>query len=200
VIDVKIKLLRPTARLPERMTAGAAGLDCRSAARTEVRVYPDCRAVVPLGFAVEVPEGWVAHLVPRSGHAFKHGVVEYWGTIDSDYRGEVKALLFNHGDRAYDVQPGERVCQMIFSRVPEVTLTVVDELSGTARGENGVGSTGRGESLGFCRCTSPRGNVDSESCSTCGGIWKAVRRAVIVHEQHCAISTGICNCSARRGS
>ena len=143
MIDVRIKLLRPTARLPERMTEGAAGLDCCSAAETQIRVYPDCRAVVPLGFAMEVPSGWVAHIVPRSGLAFDDGVVEFWGTIDSDFRGEVKALLFNHGDRAYDVQPGERCCQMLFARVPGVRLTVVDELSPSARGAKGTGSTGK---------------------------------------------------------
>jgi len=168
VIDVRIKLLRPTARLPERMTEGAAGLDCRSAAETKIRVYPECRAVVPLGFAVEVPPGWAMHIVSRSGLAFGEGVVEYWGTIDSDYRGEVKALLLNHGDRAYDVEPGERCCQAIFLPVPEVRLSVVDELLPSARGANGTGSTGKKASRRRCPDIWHEYRYGSEYCTTCG--------------------------------
>lgn len=137
---VKVKLL-PGGRLPQRMTDGAAGLDCCAPRRGVVHVGG--RAVVPLGFCLEVPPGYAAHVVSRSGLAKNWGVVEYWGTIDSDYRGEVKALLFNHGQEKYEWSEGERICQLLFLAVPEVELQEVAELSETARGARGFGSTSK---------------------------------------------------------
>lgn len=138
---VRVQLL-PGGVLPARATAGAAGLDC--AAPASGCVHVGGRAVIPLGFALEVPPGWAAHVVSRSGLAKNWGVVEYWGTIDSDYRGEVKALLFNHGQETYRWSVGERVCQLLFLQVPAVELVQIPELGETARGPRGFGSTGDG--------------------------------------------------------
>jgi dUTP pyrophosphatase len=126
--------------MPERATAGAAGLDCY--APREGCVHVRGRAVIPLGFCLEVPPGWAAHPVSRSGLARDWGVVEYWGTIDSDYRGEVKAMLFNHGQEAYRWKEGDRICQLLFLQVPPVELVEIAELGETTRGPRGFGSTG----------------------------------------------------------
>lgn len=138
-MQVRVKLL-PGGTMPVRASAGAAGLDCFAPRGGCVHVRG--RAVIPLGFCLEIPTGWAAHPVSRSGLAKEWGVVEYWGTIDSDYRGEAKAMLFNHGQEAYRWEAGDRVCQLLFIQVPPVELVQVDELGETARGPRGFGSTG----------------------------------------------------------
>jgi dUTP pyrophosphatase len=168
-VIVRVKLL-PGGRMPERATAGAAGLDCY--APREGCVHVGGRAVIPLGFALEVPPGWAAHPVSRSGLAKNWGVVEYWGTIDSDYRGEVKAMLFNHGQEAYRWSAGERICQLLFLQVPHVELVEVTELGDTPRGPRGFGSTGDRVIRQDCEKWVPCGlppipgfNVPSDYCS-----------------------------------
>ncbi len=106
---------------------------------------PGARALVPTGFAIALPEGYEAQVRPRSGLALKHGVtcLNAPGTIDSDYRGEVGAILINHGQEPFVIQRGERIAQMIVSPVVQSSWIEVDTLDETARGAGGFGSTGR---------------------------------------------------------
>lgn len=128
-------------------TAGAAGLDLPAAvpADAPVTIAPWSRAIVPTGLAIALPEGFEAQVRPRSGLAAKHGVtvLNSPGTIDADYRGEVKVILVNLSDNLFTVTRGERIAQMVFAPVTTATLVEVDTLDETARGEGGFGSTGR---------------------------------------------------------
>ncbi|MBL8789512.1 MAG: dUTP diphosphatase [Rhizobiales bacterium] len=144
---MKIRVLRlPHAAglpLPVHATAGAAGLDLRSAADLTLR--PGERALVPTGLAIALPEGFEAQVRPRSGLAVKHGitVLNAPGTIDADYRGEIQVPLINHGQADFVIARGERIAQMIVARVEQVELVEVDGLDDTARGASGFGSSGR---------------------------------------------------------
>jgi len=127
--------------IPKRATHGAAGFDIYSTRHAEIWPHGG-QAVIPAGFAMEIPEGWAGVIKPRSGLATRHKVNVHAGLIDSDYRGEVRACLINHGDRVMEIKRGERIAQLIV--VPVLTdHVVVDELSHTARGNGGFGSTGR---------------------------------------------------------
>ena len=130
---------------PQRMSAHAAGWDVRAALDAPFTLAPGDRALVPCGFAMALPEGTEAQVRPRSGLALKHGVtlLNSPGTIDADYRGEVKVILVNLGHEAFVVSPGERVAQLVFARVEASALEVVGELPGSERGAGGFGSTGR---------------------------------------------------------
>jgi len=130
---------------PQRMSAHAAGWDVRAALEAPLVLSPGDRALVPCGFAMALPEGTEAQVRPRSGLALKHGVtlLNSPGTIDADYRGEVKVILVNHGREPFTVAPGERVAQLVFARVEASALELVAELPGSDRGEGGFGSTGR---------------------------------------------------------
>lgn len=164
-MDVRVKLL-PGGRMPARATAGAAGLDCYAPRGGCVHVRG--RAVIPLGFCLEVPLGWAAHPVSRSGMAKEWGVVEYWGTIDSDYRGEVKAMLFNHGQEKFEWAEGERVCQLLFLPVPDVRLVEAAELSETARGPRGFGSTDGATGIPYYPCDAKHPRMGSACLAHAG--------------------------------
>lgn len=131
--------------LPTYASEGSAGLDLRSAALDSVEIAPGRRAIVPTGFVLEIPKGFEGQVRPRSGRAWKQGltVINAPGTIDSDYRGEVGVLLINLGDDAVRIERGERIAQLVLSRVPRVRWREHDE-DGTAttRGAGGFGSTG----------------------------------------------------------
>ena len=148
-IKVFIKKLNPKAQLPKFSSLGAAGADLSACLDDDVQVIkipPDCWILVPCGFAMEIPEGYEAQIRPRSGLAYKDGitVLNTPGTIDSDYRGEVKVLLINLGERTFDVHHGDRIAQMVINQVPRVIFKEVErELSKTERGEAGYGSTGK---------------------------------------------------------
>lgn len=131
--------------LPRKMSELASGFDLYAAITDEVVLHPGQRTLIPTGFALAMPAGLEAQIRPRSGLAFKHGItcLNTPGTIDADYRGEVKVLLVNHGDEPFIFQRGERIAQMVFQLVPEVNLIQVDELSATVRGAGGFGHTGR---------------------------------------------------------
>ncbi|WP_297102918.1 dUTP diphosphatase [uncultured Devosia sp.] len=133
--------------LPRQQTAGAAGLDlCAAIGADEiVTIAPGDYVMVPTGLAIALPEGFEAQIRPRSGLAAKHGVtvLNSPGTVDADYRGEVKILLINHGREPFSLRRGERVAQMIVAPVSAVELVEVDELDATERGAGGHGSTGR---------------------------------------------------------
>jgi dUTP pyrophosphatase len=141
---VQIKRLRPDAQLPRYMTDGAAGLDLAAALDAPLTLLPGERKLVPTGLAMAIPPGWEGQVRPRSGLAAKHGVtcLNAPGTIDADYRGEVKVLLVNHGAEPFVVQSGERVAQLVIAEVARAELVAVDELGDTVRGEGGFGSTG----------------------------------------------------------
>lgn len=133
--------------LPRQQTAGAAGLDLAAAigADETVTIAPGDYAMVPTGLVIALPEGYEAQIRPRSGLAARHGVtvLNSPGTVDADYRGEVKILLVNHGREPFSLRRGERVAQMVVAPVSAVELVEVDELDATERGAGGHGSTGR---------------------------------------------------------
>jgi dUTP pyrophosphatase len=134
--------------LPAYETAHAAGMDLRAAVEEAAPVVlaPGARAMVPTGLAIALPEGFEAQVRPRSGLAAKHGVtcLNTPGTIDADYRGEVKVILVNLGQEPFTIQRGERIAQMVVAPVTRAAWAEVESLDETARGAGGFGSTGRG--------------------------------------------------------
>ena len=139
--EVKIQLVGG-GKMPERKTEGAVAFDCYSRLVNACTIIePTCRAIIPLGFAMELPEGYEAVIRPRSGLS-KKGIDETIGTIDTDYRGEVMACLVNNSKEDFRVCNGERICQIVIREVPKVKLSEVSELSDTERGEGGFGHTG----------------------------------------------------------
>jgi dUTP pyrophosphatase len=132
--------------LPTYHSEHAAGLDVVAAvpADAPVAFAPGARALIPTGFAIELPSGFEAQLRPRSGLALKSGVtiLNSPGTLDADYRGEVKVLLVNLGSEPFMVRRGERIAQLVVARIEHVRIEPVSELGGTTRGEGGFGSTG----------------------------------------------------------
>ena len=157
---VKFKLLNDRAILPARQTAGASGFDLFANNEFPEQLLPRSRMVVPTGVAMELPElkivpaGWTTgpayyrgiecQMRPRSGLAAKHGVTmaNGVGTIDADYRGELKVLLINLGSEIFTVRPGDRIAQLVFCPFVVPRVEVVDELGDTERGAGGLGSTG----------------------------------------------------------
>ncbi|MCP3735274.1 dUTP diphosphatase [Sphingomonas sp. RP10(2022)] len=129
--------------LPAYATAGAAGMDVVAA--EELTLAPGARAAVATGFALAIPEGYEVQVRPRSGLALKHGItcLNTPGTIDSDYRGEVKVILANLGDAPFPIARGDRIAQLVPAPVQRATLESVDDLDDTVRGSGGFGSTGR---------------------------------------------------------
>lgn len=134
--------------LPAYATAGAAGMDVLAA--EDVTLLPGARHAVATGLAFAIPDGYEIQVRPRSGLALKHGITvpNTPGTIDSDYRGELKVILINHGDAAFEVRRGDRVAQLVVAPVTRASWLKVDELDDTGRGEGGFGSTGGVVALG----------------------------------------------------
>ena len=132
--------------LPKYETVLAAGADLRAAVPegAPMTLIPGARALVPTGFAMALPAGYEAQIRPRSGLAYKHGItcLNTPGTIDADYRGEVKVLLINHGDKPFKIERGERIAQMVIAPITQPEFERVEILSETARGTGGFGSTG----------------------------------------------------------
>ena len=130
--------------LPAYQSAGAAGMDVMAALAEPVYLAPGARIAIPTGLSISVPAGYEAQIRPRSGLAFRHGltVVNAPGTIDSDYRGEVKILLINLGAETIEISHGMRIAQMVIAPVVQASLQEVDSLSDTDRGAGGFGSTG----------------------------------------------------------
>ena len=131
--------------VPKKATAHAAGFDLVAAVVDDVTLVPGARALVPTGIALALPPGTEAQVRPRSGLALKYGVtcLNSPGTIDADYRGEVKVLLINHGDVDFVVKRGDRIAQLVIAQVVPARFVVVDSLDETGRGAGGFGSTGR---------------------------------------------------------
>jgi dUTP pyrophosphatase len=131
--------------LPALATAHAAGADLRAAVVDAVTIPPGEIALIPCGFAMAIPPGYEAQVRPRSGLSSQHGLtlINAPGTIDADYRGEVKVPLVNHGREPFTVERGMRIAQMVIAAVPRVEYVEVDELDDTPRGKGGFGHTGK---------------------------------------------------------
>lgn len=131
--------------MPHYATAGSAGMDVRAAVNDEVILKSGKTILVPTNFSVEIPEGFEIQVRPRSGMAINHsiGILNSPGTIDSDYRGEIKIILFNFGEEDFIIKRGERIAQLIISKVYRAVLNQIDELNTTGRGSGGFGHTGK---------------------------------------------------------
>jgi dUTP pyrophosphatase len=129
---------------PEYQSQGSAGADLRAALEEALVLEPGQRAVVPTGLRLQIPAGYEAQVRPRSGLALEHGVtvLNGPGTIDADYRGEVKVILINLGQERFAVKPGDRIAQIVFAAVVRAELEPQPRLADSARGEGGFGSTG----------------------------------------------------------
>jgi dUTP pyrophosphatase len=127
------------------MSDGAAGMDLAASLDADVTIAPGKRALVGSGIAIALPRGFEAQVRPRSGLAAKHGVtvLNAPGTIDEDYRGEIKVILINHGDEPFVVKSGERIAQLVIARVERVVLDEQTTLEQSVRGAGGFGHTGR---------------------------------------------------------
>ena len=140
--SIKVQLLRPGARLPQRATPGASGLDLHACLEAPIDLTPDV-TLVPTGIAIEAPPGYDLQIRPRSGLA-RRGVDVILGTLDSDYRGEVFVSMRTFGSLAsYRVEDGNRIAQLVISRAEALPIIQVDALSDSERGSGGHGSTGR---------------------------------------------------------
>ncbi len=145
-VKLKVKrLAHYKGELPAYQTALASGFDVRAQLDEPLILKPGDRAMVPTGLSFEIPPGYEIQSRPRSGLAAKHGIsiVNTPGTIDADYRGEVKAILINLGLEPFEIKDQERICQMILAPVVQADFQLVEELSDTARGAGGFGSTGK---------------------------------------------------------
>ena len=143
-MEVKI-VNRSKNELPSYATMHSAGMDLRADIQESIVLKPLKRIMVPTGLFIELPEGYEAQIRPRSGLAAKHGIgiVNSPGTIDADYRGEIKIILVNLSDEEFTLNPGERIAQMIIAKYERVELFETNSLSETERGEGGFGSTGK---------------------------------------------------------
>ena len=143
MLEVKC-VISPGAVLPSYQTKGAAGADICACIETDVVIRVGERVMVPTGLFFEIPQGYEVQVRPRSGLAVKNGVtcLNTPGTIDSDYRGEVKDILINLGQKPFTVKNGDRIAQIVVSPVEQASFCKVDVLSSTERGEGGFGSTG----------------------------------------------------------
>ncbi|WP_417514558.1 dUTP diphosphatase [Minwuia sp.] len=130
--------------LPAYESAGAAGMDLRAAVERPLSLVPNARALVPTGLSIALPDGYEAQVRPRSGLALKHGVtvLNSPGTIDSDYRGEVRVVLINLSDTPFDIRRGDRVAQLVLAPVSRLDWIETDHLDETVRAGGGFGSTG----------------------------------------------------------
>jgi dUTP pyrophosphatase len=127
--------------LPEYSSLGAAGADLY--ANEAVTLAPGERSPVATGVRVEIPAGYAGLVWPRSGLAVRHGIDTLAGVIDSDYRGELRVVLVNHGREPVNIEPGDRIAQLVLQKVERAVFSSASELAGTVRGEGGFGSTGR---------------------------------------------------------
>ena len=144
-MEVKIVNKSPF-KLPEYATIHSAGMDMRANLNESIIIQPLQRLMVPTGVHIQLPDGFEAQIRPRSGLAAKHGIgiVNSPGTIDADYRGEIKIILVNLSNEPFTLNPGERVAQMVIARYEKAVWKECDSLEESERGEGGFGSTGRG--------------------------------------------------------
>ena len=143
-MKVKFKKLNNSAILPKFQTSGSAGADLSACLSEKITLKPMERKIIPLGFSMEIPEGFEAQIRARSGLAIKHGIsiINGIGTIDSDYRGEVGVLLVNFGQEEFEITHGMRIAQMVFTKFETPDFEITEDLSETNRNQGGYGSTG----------------------------------------------------------
>ena len=141
---VLVKIKSDSGILPRYETEGSAGMDLRAHIDEPIVLEPGCRALVPTGIYLELPQGYEAQVRARSGLAVKHGIglVNGIGTIDSDYRGEIKVPMINWGQEPFAINDGDRIAQMVVARYERVEWATADALSETERGAGGFGHTG----------------------------------------------------------
>lgn len=142
---MKVKIVKNNPfNLPAYETKGSAGVDLQAYVENPIVLKPMERALVPTGIFIEIPEGYEAQVRARSGLAIKHGIslVNGIGTIDSDYRGEVKVILINLGDKEFIINNGDRIAQMVFIKHEQASFELVEVLGDTERGTGGFGHTG----------------------------------------------------------
>ena len=142
--EILIKRLSKDVELPKYETEGSSGMDLAANIHSGINIAPGTTAVIPTGLSVSIPNGYEVQIRPRSGLAAKNNisVLNTPGTIDADYRGEIKVILINHGKESFKVEKGFRIAQMIVCPVIKAQIREVDDLSKTARGAGGFGSTG----------------------------------------------------------
>jgi len=138
------KLPHFSGHVPQYQTPGAAGCDVHASLDSPIKIQCLQRALIPTGLIVEIPQGFEIQVRPRSGLAFKNGmtVLNAPGTIDSDYRGELKIIVVNHGQEEFVVNNGDRIAQLVISPVIQASFEEIQELTTTSRGQGGFGSTG----------------------------------------------------------
>ena len=145
MVKVLIKKLSPAVKLPEYKTNGASGMDLVAFIKNPLIVKPKTSSLVSTGLSVAFSENYEIQVRPRSGLAAKNNIsiLNTPGTIDSDYRGEIKVIIYNHSDNNFIINNGDRIAQMIFSPVIKMELEETNDLPSTIRGEGGFGSTGK---------------------------------------------------------
>lgn len=143
-MTIRFQLLSPTALPPQKMTEHSAGWDLSADLQEPEILEPGDRAAIPTGIAVEIPPCWEGQIRPRSGLALHSGlgILNSPGTIDADYRGEIKVILINHGTEDFEIRRGDRIGQLVFAPVFHAVFAEVEALDETARGTGGFGSTG----------------------------------------------------------
>ena len=145
MVKVLIKKLNPSVQLPSYKTNGASGMDLMAFIEKPINLEPGKSCLVSTGLSVAFDEEYEIQIRPRSGLAAKNniGVLNTPGTIDSDYRGEIKIILFNHGSENFTINKNDRVAQMVLTPIIKMELEEIDELPGSVRGKGGFGSTGK---------------------------------------------------------
>jgi len=145
MVKVLIKKLDPLVKLPEYKTSGASGLDLMAFIKEPIEIKPKTSSLIPTGLSVAFSENYEIQIRPRSGLAAKKNitVLNTPGTIDSDYRGEIKVIIYNHGDENFLVNNGDRIAQMILAPVVKMELEEINNLPESIRGKGGFGSTGK---------------------------------------------------------
>ncbi|MFH1589410.1 MAG: dUTP diphosphatase [archaeon] len=144
-IKLKVKKGYEDLELPKHSTTGSAAVDLRAAIDKIMVLSPGDSALIPTGLFVEIPEGYMMHITPRSGFALKYGIsiVNSPGIVDSDYRGEVGVILINHGERYFEIKRGDRIAQATIIKHERAEFEVVDDISETKRGSGGYGHSGQ---------------------------------------------------------
>ena len=142
-VKIVFKKLIKDAKIPKRMTPASVGWDIFSANKTDICIPPNTSSVVPTGFSIQIPLGFEAQIRPRSGLAAKHqiGILNSPGTIDPDYRGEVKVILFNFGSEPFIVKPKMRIAQMVVCQYCDIAFLTANKLDSSQRSEGGFGHT-----------------------------------------------------------
>lgn len=146
IVSLKVRIINQSQHpLPEYATPGSSGMDLRANLSESIQLKPLQRTLVPTGLFLEIPNGYEAQVRPRSGLAIKNGItcLNTPGTIDADYRGELKVILINLSDQDHLINNGDRIAQLVFQQVEKVTLEQVESLEVTDRGSGGFGHTGK---------------------------------------------------------